>query len=325
MFRKPGDKQTFYILCSGQDGWGPNPVSLFSGTLPSKGKLSNTLPNDDYKWPAPALFTCLGQPFSGSANAFNTQPLGVLPNPYNAKYGIYVGDNWVHGPGKGIGKCTKPGLPHGNEECEPWQGCCPCNFPHSSCPHTSSPYDKAGYVWLSFPWDKVGETDYLFCAHSSWNMKSPPAESETCYTFNIFPDKYGTQDFNRTSDYSGKQAPYIVSSCGFAFCPGWPMTPEQNTNASCCETLGGSFTEAKYVGACSSISRKDVCGGKCKENKNGNIPGGHGGCLRKPFDPSKATLILDNGKTDCTKYRGGVVDPCHGPNVIPSAGNALYA
>jgi len=226
----------------------------------------------------------------------------------------------------GLGKCSVPGLPQHGEECEPWQGCCPCNFPNSTCPFTSNPYDKAGYVWVSFPWDKVGNTDYLFCAHSTWSMKSPPTADETCYTFNIFPAQYGTQDFKKDVDYSGQQHPYIVSSCGFSPPPGWPMTQENNTNASCCRTLGATFTEAKYVGVTARQARSDVCEGKCKENENLNIPGGHGGCLLKPFDPSKAKLILGNGQKDCSRYRGGsIVDPCHGPNSIPSTEESLIA
>lgn len=323
LFRRPDDKETMYLLCSGQDGWGPNPVSLFSGILPAKQQLSNSLPGDDYQWPAPPLFTCSGQPFSGSAVAFNSQPIGVLPNPYDSNYGVYIGDNWLHGPGKGMGKCSvkdKPGLPHADEVCEPWQGCCPCNFPNNTCPLTSGPYDLAGYVWVSFPWEKVGNTDYLFCAQDSWSMKSPPTADETCYTFNLFPAQYGTQGFQEDTDYSGKQMPYVVSSCGFSPPPGWPKTAANNTNASCCETLGASFTEAKYVGVASSQGRSDVCEGKCKENQNSNIPGGHGGCLLKPFDPSKAKLILGNGDKDCSSYRGTMItDGCHGPNQIPSS------
>lgn len=332
MFRKPGDEKTLYFLCSGQDGFGPNPISLFSGSWssegpqpkePTSGNVTGPPPSE-YSWPAPLIFTCLGSPFSGSTSGFNSQPFQVLQNPYSADHAIYLGDNWLHGPGQDStspGSCSNPSSqPTGNTQCEPWQGDCPCNWPQSTCPGTSNPGGNAGYVWLSFPFAQLGQTNYLLCAHSSWNMKTPPAGTETCYTFNLIPDPSHTPGFTAVPDYSGKPAPLITSSCGYAFCPGWPLTPADNAPTSaCCQKLGDSITQAKYQSQC---WRSDLCGGVCKDTEFGNIPGGDGQCKYVPFDPSKAKLI---GSTDCTKVRAGtsgkgqVVDPCRGAQNVPAA------
>lgn len=315
MFRKPGDKRTLYMMCSGQDGWGPNPVSLFGGVLAEPGASGHT---DAWEWPAPTVFECLGQPHSGSGNGFNTQPFQVLQNPYSKAHAIYLGDNWVHGPGKDttMGNCNHPSQPSASEECEPWQGNCPCGWPGSHCPATSNPGNSAGYVFLSFPWDKLGTTDYLICAHDTWDMHSPPGDDETCYTFALIPEPSYTSGFETKLDYEGKPVPYIPSSCGFAMCPGWPLSAEANAASNCCAKLGDSLTQAKYIGIC---NRDSLCGGRCKETDFGNIPGGNAGCMYKPFDPSKASLI---GSHDCTTVRGGgagsVVDPCRGAHAVPS-------
>merc|ERR1712232_1453788 len=175
---------------------------------------------------------------------------------------------------------------------------------------------SAGYIWLSFSWEKIeSEVNYLLCAHGSWDMNAPPSSSEPCYTFDLIPDAAYTPNFQAPVDYDGKLAPYIASSCGFAICPGWPLSAADNTaDSACCEKLGDALTQAKYVGAC---NRDTLCGGTCKETEFGNIPGGHGGCSRKDFDPSKANII---GETDCTKPRGasgGVVDACRGEHSLP--------
>ena len=54
--------------------------------------------------------------------------------------------------------------------------------------------------------------------------------------------------------------------------------------------LGDSITQARNGGRCRA---NDLCLGKCKEDENSNIPGGHGGCSFVAFDPSKAKLIGD--------------------------------
>jgi len=300
-------------MSSGQDGWGPNPVSLFSGVLAEQGAVGST---KDWEWPAPTIFLCLGQPHSASANAFNTQPFQVLQSPYSKDHAIYLGDNWVHGPGKDAttGNCNHPSAPPASEECEPWQGNCPCGWPTDTCPGTSQPGNKAGYVWLSFKWDQVGSTDYLMCADSAWNLRSPPSD-RTCYTFNVVPDPSFTPGFQTALDYENKATPYVPQSCGFAMCPGWPAKAEDNADSRCCQKLGDSLTLPKFVGLC---NRSTLCGGVCKETDHGNIPGGHAGCRYRVFDPSKALLL---GATDCTKARGGaggVVDSCRGKNSFPN-------
>ena len=351
LFRDPGDANgsNLYMMCSGQDGFGPNPVGLFStafseaegserhGAGPSDGLAT------DYPWPAPTLWKCLGLPHSGSGNAFNTQPFQVLPNPYSAEHGIYLGDNWLHGPGKrSDGECDNPAW-HGMSNCEPWQGNCPCNYPNNKCPGTSSPGFSAGYAWLPFTWEKLrNDPLYLICAHSAWNMKAPPADDATCYTFNVFPDAPFTPglDAHALIDYRGQHVPYVESSCGFIPCPGWPMTKAENTGNStaCCEGVGDAITQARNGGRCRA---DDLCNGACKEDENENIPGGHGGCTFSRFDSSKAKLIGSDGTRDCTQRREGtngahaasggsatffagngsspgLVDPCRGDHATPS-------
>lgn len=325
MFRKPGDNK-LYMLCSGQDGFGPNPINLFSAVLPAVTSAANSTVGG-YTWPAPLAFSCLGNPFSASANGFNTQPFQVLPNPYDDAHAVYLGDNWLHGPGKDFsspGACSTPGQPHGDQQCEPWQGNCPCGWPHGTCPGTSSPHDNAGYVMLSFSWGMLGNTDYLLCGHGTWNMKAPPKEGGSCYTFDIFPDPEHTPGFQTLLDYEGKQVPYIVSSCGFAQCPGWPLTKEENEDPDCCKKLGDALTQAKYNGVC---QRDTLCGGTCKETYFGNIPGGGGQCTRPKFDASKASLF---GSKDCAAARlpwgkrGSVLDACRGQHHIPSSLDADF-
>merc|ERR1712070_1282015 len=130
-------------------------------------------------------------------------------------------------------------------------------------------------------------------------------------TFDVFPDADHTPGFQPLFDYEGKEAPYIVSSCGFSMCPGWPRAPEENpADAACCKRLGDSLTQAKYQGRC---QRDTLCGGVCKDTDFGNIPGGDGHCKFSPFDPNQGTLI---GSTDCAQSRGSsagsVVDSCRG-------------
>lgn len=313
LFRDPGDDKTLYMMCSGQDGFGPNPVGLFSAKY---GK--NSMPKvEESFWPAPVLWNCLGFPHSGSGNGFNTQPFQIITNPYSSAHGIYLGDNWLHGPGKRTdGDCANPAW-HGMENCEPWQGNCPCGWPRNQCPGTSSPGFTAGYVWLSFTWAKLkSDPEYLICATSKWNLKKPQGDDATCYTFNVFPDSAFTPGLAPSIDYRGKHAPFVESSCGFIPCPGWPKTKAENEATDCCDKLGDSITQSRNAGRCRAA---DVCLGACKEDENSNIPGGHGGCTFSPFDPSKATLI-GNGQ-DCTKARGSssytVVDPCRGSHLIP--------
>lgn len=321
LFRDPGDSSTLWMMCSGQDGFGPNPVGLFSAKLGSSGVAEARDDQGDYPWPAPLIWTCHGLPHSGSGNAFNTQPFQVLPNPYSSAHGIYFGDNWLHGPGKQTtGSCADPGW-HGMDNCEPWQGNCPCNYPNNKCPGTSSPGFTAGYVWLPFTWKKLqSDPKYLVCAHSSWNMKSPPGDDATCYTFNVFPDTPFTPGLVDETDYRGQHTPYIESSCGFIECPGWPKTAKANSEntTACCEAVGDAITQSRNGGRCRA---DDLCMGACKEDEHSNIPGGHGGCTFSAFDPSKAKMVGSDGK-DCTAVRGesghGTVDPCRGSHNVPA-------
>ena len=213
------------------------------------------------------------------------------------------------------------------ENCEPWQGNCPCNFPNDKCPGTSSPGWSAGYVWLPFAWSKLKlDPEYLICARETWRMRLPPGANDTCYTFNVFPEAKITPGLDPATlvDYRGKSVPYVESSCGFVSCPGWPMTKEENSGNTtrCCERVGDAITQGRNAGRCRAA---DLCLGQCREDENGNIPGGHGGCAFASFDPAKAKLL--NGATDCTNARasglsltgGGpdVVDPCRGAHMVP--------
>ena len=247
------------------------------------------------------------------------------------------------GPGKRAdGQCATPAW-HGMADCEPWQGNCPCNWPNTKCPGTSSPGKDGGYVWLPFTWKKLKvDPLYLVCAHSSWDMKSPPGDNATCYTFNVFPDSPFTQglDERKLVDYRGQHVPYVESSCGFIACPGWPMSEAANSDntTACCAKLGDAITQARNGGRCRA---DNLCMGKCREDQYENIPGGHGGCAFSAFNPSKARLIGDaNGSYDCTQVRAPgaavapdiivnsdhlesgeatqIVDPCRGEHAVPS-------
>ena len=167
-------------------------------------------------------------------------------------------------------------------------------------------------------------------------MKAPPADTETCYTFNVFPDAPFTPglDAKDLIDYRDKHVPFVESSCGFIACPGWPMTKEENTanTTACCEKIGDAMTQSHNAGRCRA---DDLCLGKCNEDEHSNIPGGHGGCTFAPFDPSKAKMIGRGGTaTDCTNLRGSdaaantsqhsvvgpfsaIVDPCRGSQTVP--------
>ena len=169
-------------------------------------------------------------------------------------------------------------------------------------------------------------------------MKIPPG-NEPCFTFNVFPDAPFTQglDPSTLTDYRNQHVPYVESSCGFVPCPGWPMTPAENSDNTtlCCKKIADAPTQGRNAGRCRA---PDLCLGKCSEDENGNIPGGHGGCVFTPFDPSKAKLIgTGGGQVDCTMPRvdssGGmvvsasssaplsnhptVVDPCRGAHTLP--------
>mmetsp|Transcript_153943 Transcript_153943/g.279643 ORF Transcript_153943/g.279643 Transcript_153943/m.279643 type:complete len:631 (-) Transcript_153943:57-1949(-) len=324
MFKKPGDSTHLYMFCSGQEGFGSNPVNLFSAELNADGFnfQASLLEQSSYDWAAPAIFTCLGQPFSGSANAFNSQPTQILQNPYDPKHAIYIGDNWLQGPGKDStsAECRPDGQPQKLSNCEPWSGTCPCGWPGNNCPGTSNPGSSAGYVWLSFSYKEVGETDYLMCADHQWNLKRPSKAGARCFTFNLLPDEKHTPGFKAKQDYAGlgSYVPFVRSSCGFVQCPGWPMTPEENEDPNCCKKLGDALTSPKFLGQC---RRDDVCLGRCKDIENGNIPGGDGQCKYRPFDPSKASLM--GGKVDCTQIRGDteqygeIVDSCRGALSFP--------
>jgi len=323
LFRDPEDDNTLYMMASGQDGFGPNPVGLWSAPLKKDLAVVGSRVSDGWKWPAPVLWECLGLPHSGSGNAFTTQPFQVLPNPYSPAHGIYFGDNWLHGPGKeSSGVCSSPAW-HGEANCEPWQGNCPCNFPNSKCPGTSSPGFTAGYVWLPFTWSKLkADPEYLICAQAEWDMKAPPSDADVCYTYNVFPSTPYTAGLPARTDYRGEPVPYVESSCGFIPCPGWPMSKAENEDntTACCEKVGDAITQGRNAGRCRA---PDLCLGMCKENEHKNIPGGHGGCTFSAFDLKKAKVI--NGGFDCTTIRGsansssygGVIDPCRGEHTIP--------
>merc|ERR1711871_533977 len=103
---------------------------------------------------------------------------------------------------------------------------------------------------------------------------------------------------------------------------GWPMTKEANSDNTtlCCQRIADAITQGRNAGRCRA---PDLCLGKCKEDENENIPGGHGGCSFSAFDPTKAKLLNGGGKTDCTKPRSteapgiDVIDPCRGAHSVP--------
>lgn len=313
LFRKPGDSRWLYLLCSGQDGFGPNPVSLFRGALGVEAPpLASGMPASDYPWPALRIFSCLGLPFSGSATALNSQPVQVLANPHDSAHAVYMGDNWLHGPGKDYTSeaCSDPskGPPSSVRECEAFTGTCPCQA--DRCPAVSRPGAHAGYIWVSFAWERLGSTEYLICAGPPWNLRAPSTNTGPCYTFNVFPQVGITPGYADVADYEGKAIPFTMNNCGFQFCFGWPMTLSQNApTRECCSTMGDFLTNPKTAGNC---WRETLCGGICNDTDFGNIPGGHGGCTMKPFDPSQAVL-LNSGK-DCTTVRQDylALDPCRG-------------
>lgn len=306
MFRK-GDK--LFFLASGQDGFGPNPVSLFQVSLESTSWLPNT---DASMFPAPTGgFHCVGNPFSGSMQALNSQPTQVLPNPYlkstpgKSQPMIYLGDNWLHGYGRGTSDFSGE---------EPGQGDCPRGWPHDYAPQKSCPGNSAGYVWLPFDAEDMEDAEKYrtsICAMNVWNMKNTDWKTKPCFTFNIMP----TDD---VASCGSSPCPVIVGSCGFAICPGF-------MGNSTCHDAGDSFTQAKYQGRCSPEVFLKLHGVDCRielknftTGMNGNIPSGDALCKWSPLTNwGRVTPHTCTAPNTCTGHQPGSTttwNPCMGPH-----------